>query len=180
MAIDQPNSEDNIVERNLRDMRAEAIAAKNSSEVSDILEILADGRVRIIGDIGHEDQVRSTAQRTEIDMGPKTQVDFHKNPLNQGNDMFAIAVRASKIEVKAGERSASLDIAIDNRGTSQHNPYYVFRDQGTQLAGLGYGQHMDITLATALTGISLEKANSSKIPASVIDWVKEKVRELTT
>jgi len=155
-----------VVDQALQDTLAMTIVAKTSRGVSDILETLADGRVVVYGDRSHA----SRATRTEIRILGALVV-VHKNT-NVAEGMFAAAACFSELEVVVGEQTHALRIIPDPR-TSGFNPIYLFFE-GNKKIGTGYGQQMDLRLASEL----LEEyvgGVSDRVPPEVVEWIRGKI-----
>lgn len=135
-------------------------------EVSELVQELADGRVRVFGDRS------SRATRTEINLGRKCRVVVHKNTL-QAEGIFAAAARFSEVGVVKGRRTFTLRIEVDPT-TSQFNPIYLFLD-GRQKVGEGYGQGMDLRVATDLLGFYIGGSDSGT-SHTVIEWIRNKLK----
>ena len=160
-----------IVERALRDAIAHAIVSTPSKELNTVIESLADGRVFIFGE--SEVPGASHSRRTDIWRELDLLVRVHKNPL-QGEGMFAAVARFNLLEVYSIDQLmlvGQLEIKIDP-STSQFNPIYIFWD-GEEQIGKGYGQYMDLRIASDLLGVYVGGPGDYVSP-SVIGWIRDK------
>jgi hypothetical protein len=84
---------------------------------------------------------------------------------------FQLAARFQKIELVIGETTHTLTVTIDPK-TSAFNPLYYFFDGETQIGG-GYGQSLDLRIASELLGENL--GGLSDQAYGVTDWIKSKL-----
>lgn len=168
------NTVPGIVQRATSDLLAEAIVAPTSHEVSDLIGEFAGGRVKVFGEIrrgvGQPHIPLVSAQRTDIQAGSEL-VSVHKG-LNNAAGVFAAARRFSQIEVITGTEKHSLTVKV-NPTTSPYNPAYIFLD-GEDVLGLGYGQRIDLILASELLAERID-GGDGYVPDKVVEWIKGKL-----
>ncbi|MBM4402447.1 MAG: hypothetical protein FJ044_04345 [Candidatus Cloacimonetes bacterium] len=158
-----------VVERALRDAVTAAITFTPSKALDTVIETLANGRVLIFGESGASSATHP--RRTDIWREPGLLVKVHKNPL-QTEGMFAAASRFNLLEVYSFNRLVGeLGIKTDPT-TSQFNPIYVFQD-GDEEIGKGYGQQMDLRIASGLLGVYVG-GPSDYVSPSIIAWIRDK------
>lgn len=164
------NQTGGVIDRAASELIAHAIASKSSREVDTLLEELADGRVKVFGEVFGEPPGGSRARRTEIQIDGALVV-IHKNTLQAGG-AFAAAARFSEVEVVRGARTSALQIKVDT-STSPTNPVYVFLD-GINIVGRGYGQRMDLRIATDLLDVFVGGLHDH-VSLSVINWIRDQI-----
>ncbi len=169
------NNAQGIVQRAAQDALAQAIVAPTSHEVSDLIGEAAGGKVKIFGElrqVGDRSFIPSvSAQRTDIEVGNGL-VSVHRG-LNNAEGIFASARRLSQIEVKKGTDTHSLTVKVDPT-TSPTNPLYRFLD-GEEYLGSGYGQRIDLALASQLLEEQIPEGRYDHVPIEVVQWVKGKL-----
>ena len=155
-----------IVDQAAKAAIVNAIVAKTSQEVDTPLIVLVDGLVTVFGAEG------SRVTRTEVRLGSRVLVVIHKDTNLQAKGVFAAAARFNLLEVKEGERVHTLQIKVDS-STSPYNPIYLFLD-GNQIVGQGYGQSMDLRIATDLLGVFVG-GPSDHVSQGVINWIRDNI-----
>lgn len=144
-----------------------AIVNKRSHELTEVIQTLADGAVCRFGEPFNQ------ATRTEINFVPLGKVVIHKNP-GHGIGIYAQAGRFDLIEVFSGEICvAQVQIRLDP-DYREINPVYEFFDGENRIATAGYGQSMDLALASDLLGVSVG-GDGDHIPHEMVVWIREKL-----
>jgi len=163
------------VQKALEDEGAIQAIAKNSDQVGEVLGTYLDGRVVVYGE--SPGLTSSRARRTEIIVGPKDKVVIHKNT-GVGRGIYSLAPHYSRLDVIHGEQVSSLTIKEDPL-SADSNPIYLFIEGSgpeEKKFGWGWGQSMDLRLASVLTGEWIGGGNAS-FSDEVLTWIKEKLKD---
>lgn len=170
-----------IVQRAIKQAQVESIVNKRSRQVTEVVEEYAGGAVKVFGETFHPEEHKrygdvSRAQRTEIAVEGAT-VKVHNDYGTMGG-IFGTCPHFGAVEVTAGDKTRILKVAADSQ-TSPYNPVYEFTDAGTgEKVGVGYGQSINLRLASYLTGDKHIPGGTDYVDWSVVKWIKDTVKSL--
>ncbi len=142
---------------------------KLASEMcTDTLESFANSSGRVIGTHSNPNGPR----RSEITTPTGTTLVLHYNT-GGGRGIYAAAARPNLLAVRLPDDRICTLVIEEDPNTAESNPIYLFKD-GVYVVGRGYGQRMDLVLASAFLS-NFHGIGGNFIEPAVLNWIRHRM-----